>query len=340
MTGRGPGEADGGGGVDAGGGVAVATGGTPRASARGGSTFAPGIAVFPGALGPSTYSGPPSGRTCTGAPGPSRVSSNAPRSGSPVASVTVGGPIPSVERASPVVPSVSTSAGPGVPFGPGAVSVPFAPVSPTVSGPVGALLPGGGVGVPSPATGGSTVTGVPRLSSVRRTSSASISAAGPLPVGTTRISGCCDRLPYRPSRTPISAGPGGCSPRMAARSRSACSRSSGGPWWTCCHSASSAAVTGSGPGVYEGGSTGTYAGGSCGVWGGGLSARSGRGEGLPVYSSRPVVSGEPGGRGAPGVGPSPSEDSVRGRPPDRSEPSPPPDRAGPSVSAPPETVGG
>ncbi|GGX86024.1 hypothetical protein GCM10010358_45190 [Streptomyces minutiscleroticus] len=111
--------------------------------------------------------------------------------------------------------------------------------------------------------GVSTVTGVPKPSRVRRIWSASTWAAGPLPAGTTRTSGNCDRLPYRLSRAPISAMPGARSPRRAARSRSACSRTSAEPLWTCCHRAFSAAVTGSGPGEYGGGSWVVYGGGSC-----------------------------------------------------------------------------
>ena len=99
------------------------------------------------------------------------------------------------------------------------------------------------------AIGGSTVTGVSKPPRAWRTSSMSIWAAGPLPAGTTRTSGSCDRLPCRPSRTPISVPPGGCwVPRSAARSFRACSRASAEPLWTCCHSSFSAAVTGGEPG--------------------------------------------------------------------------------------------
>lgn len=116
------------------------------------------------------------------------------------------------------------------------------------------LGPVAGPGASAP-IGRSTVTGVPKPPRALRTSSASSWAAGLFPVGTTRTSGTCDRFVCRLSRTPISPLPGGCwEPRTAARSRSACSRTSAGPWCTCCQSAFSAAVTGSGPGVYGGGS--------------------------------------------------------------------------------------
>ncbi len=127
---------------------------------------------------------------------------------------------------------------------------PFTAPGPSTAPGVGPRAPGPSTapGVAPAAIGASTVTCVPKPSRARRTSSVSIWFAGLPPAGTTRTSGSCDRLPCRLSRTPISELPGGWDPRRAARSRSACSRTSAGPWWTCCHSAFSVAVTGSGPG--------------------------------------------------------------------------------------------
>ncbi|WP_187284358.1 hypothetical protein [Streptomyces sp. uw30] len=130
-------------------------------------------------------------------------------------------------------------------------------------------------GAPSTVSGVSTVTGVPKPSRARRTLSASTSTPGPFPAGTTRTSGRCDRLLCTLSRTSTSVLPGGGVPRRSARSRRACSRTSAGPWWTCCHRAFSAEVAGSGPGEYRGGSWVVYDGGSCVEYGGGFSAKSG-----------------------------------------------------------------
>ncbi len=139
---------------------------------------------------------------------------------------------------------------------PGAVTglLPEVPGVPTAVGPFPGVAVSAVTGAAPTVIGGSTETCVPKPSSARRTSSVSTWVAGLFPAGTTRTSGNCDRLPCSPSRTPISALLGGWAPRSAARSRSACSRTSAEPWWTCCHSSFWAAVTGSAPGEYGGGS--------------------------------------------------------------------------------------